>query len=485
MIEDWYKNTIESAEVMPPDSVWENIQDNLDISMVWDRIDSQLSQPTPNVGFNRLWYYAAGLALLLTFSASYFYFIKKPVTSYHNARQQSSSLVNYDQNKTDQNGKIDTQNTSSNTHTKPTATIEEKKAKISSTNSSTKADTKIKSSLSLATSSKASAIGTGKSTAAIDQKKAKNISVKTKNTSKSTITNNYQNTLKESDQTTATNGTVVNSLSTTKDENLVSLNKSQDTRDNISFISESDMIQRAGEKLAQLNRRDLGFELTGLQMRYDPSGISRGLESNELPHGFFIGANASFTNVWMVNNETLSGLDKSAMHTTLPSFRYNAGILFGYSVSDYLGIQAECDFLSSYGQSYKEYLHGKYVTKSINLDYITYKLLLKNKHPFHYNSLCMSSNLIFGMSYGRLLRAQENISGENSLISQLYNSNNFSGIFGYELELRHSRWSTSTLGLRFNAGLNDVSAANTTNTDSKTRNFSFEINYALKFYLHK
>jgi hypothetical protein len=42
-LENWYKTIVESNTEIPPESVWSNIQDNLDVELVWDRVSSKLA----------------------------------------------------------------------------------------------------------------------------------------------------------------------------------------------------------------------------------------------------------------------------------------------------------------------------------------------------------------------------------------------------------------------------------------------------------
>jgi hypothetical protein len=41
-IEKWYKSVVESNKENPPESVWEGVQDAIDIDMVWSRIETEL-----------------------------------------------------------------------------------------------------------------------------------------------------------------------------------------------------------------------------------------------------------------------------------------------------------------------------------------------------------------------------------------------------------------------------------------------------------
>ncbi|MGM0408685.1 MAG: hypothetical protein ACQERU_11925 [Bacteroidota bacterium] len=58
----WYKNKVESGNLEPPETVWENVQDQLDIDYSWQQINAHLEQKT---GVKRQFWYAAAAGLLI------------------------------------------------------------------------------------------------------------------------------------------------------------------------------------------------------------------------------------------------------------------------------------------------------------------------------------------------------------------------------------------------------------------------------------
>lgn len=72
-IEKWYKNEVESNREAPPETLWDSIQDDLDLDKVWGRLDNSLTQTRKYP----LWAFraaAASIALLIGFSAWFFWF---------------------------------------------------------------------------------------------------------------------------------------------------------------------------------------------------------------------------------------------------------------------------------------------------------------------------------------------------------------------------------------------------------------------------
>lgn len=58
----WYKNKIESSNFEPPENVWENVQDQLDIDHSWEIINAHLEQ---NVAAKRKYWFTAAAGLLI------------------------------------------------------------------------------------------------------------------------------------------------------------------------------------------------------------------------------------------------------------------------------------------------------------------------------------------------------------------------------------------------------------------------------------
>lgn len=72
-IEKWYKHTVESNQETPPGAVWDSIQDDLDLEGVWTRLEGSLAHSSKIPVWANL-AVAASLALLLGFSAWFFWF---------------------------------------------------------------------------------------------------------------------------------------------------------------------------------------------------------------------------------------------------------------------------------------------------------------------------------------------------------------------------------------------------------------------------
>ncbi|NOQ25462.1 MAG: hypothetical protein GQ564_08885 [Bacteroidales bacterium] len=68
----WYKNKVESNNLEPPEVVWENIQDDLDINQSWHLINNHLSEKSIA---KRNYYLAIAASILVLFSVGSYWFL--------------------------------------------------------------------------------------------------------------------------------------------------------------------------------------------------------------------------------------------------------------------------------------------------------------------------------------------------------------------------------------------------------------------------
>ncbi len=78
----WYKNKVESNELEPPEEVWENIEDDLDINQSWLLINNHLSEKS---AIKRKYYLAIAASILVLFSVAGYWFL-------NSAKQQKEFL---------------------------------------------------------------------------------------------------------------------------------------------------------------------------------------------------------------------------------------------------------------------------------------------------------------------------------------------------------------------------------------------------------
>ena len=134
--------------------------------------------------------------------------------------------------------------------------------------------------------------------------------------------------------------------------------------------------------------------------------------------GLFAGVAGTVKNTWVLNNKTIAGFRSQELHTSKPVFGTEFGIVAGTGVSRNLSVTVEYYFTSSYAQAYDEYISGRYLRSSLEVDYNTVNILAGitfRDDPFTNRS----STLIIGPSIGLLKRAKESYDGsETDLTSQ-------------------------------------------------------------------
>ncbi len=74
-INEWYKKIVDSGTEAPPESVWNGVQDQLDVDAVWTRIDTSLSS---QVRKKRIAAFAVAATLFLTVSTLGLWYILSP-----------------------------------------------------------------------------------------------------------------------------------------------------------------------------------------------------------------------------------------------------------------------------------------------------------------------------------------------------------------------------------------------------------------------
>jgi len=67
----WYRTKVESNDLDPPDVIWDNIQDELDLNQSWQLINKHLDRKAV-IRRNRIWAAAAGILVLISLSSLWF-----------------------------------------------------------------------------------------------------------------------------------------------------------------------------------------------------------------------------------------------------------------------------------------------------------------------------------------------------------------------------------------------------------------------------
>ncbi len=199
--------------------------------------------------------------------------------------------------------------------------------------------------------------------------------------------------------------------------------------------------------------------------------------------GYYAGLSGHLANTWLVNNKTMQGLRPDEFTTSLPSFGYSTGLVAGITTGKRFGIEAEVHLISFKKQNYNEYLHGKYISNSMQFNY--FSLSLSGKWYFTDSEKPGRHSALLGTYTGILRNAIQNINGESISLSNDFNSGDFGIIAGYEYH--HPVGNSLSIGTGFQArvGLNNIFAGNDLIPDylNSTRNASLNLKLSVRYNL--
>ena len=420
-ITDWYKEKIEENLSSPPSEVWENIENELDIDQVWDRVSTQLDRIKLFSTIKRFTYYSAAV-IVLFFILEYFFTNRY---THESLDQESLSQENGQERPKDAK-----QFNSDNTEMGPdTITTDLKHIE--------------------------------KPPEIFGIREFKEIPLKVE------ITGMAAPSFMTDHQPGEPGSQEIKSIERwTKADSLLTITPIETS--NGGLLTES---------------TDLNYIL---QPPYHQDLASAPAKSNLYFRGFYLGISAQLGNTWLINSTTINGLKSNELTTTAPYFGKSFGLLTGKNLSEKFTLQFEGSIIDETGQKYHEYIHGKYVTRVLSLDYITFNIHLRYSRSHLWAvKTPVSSNIIVGPYAGYLKSANEIIDAETENIKYHYENLDYGMIVGYEFDFHLKRGFLISTGLRFKIGLPNVYAGNELipSTFNKTKTASINLLFGLKYYI--
>jgi hypothetical protein len=214
--------------------------------------------------------------------------------------------------------------------------------------------------------------------------------------------------------------------------------------------------------------------------------VSVPAKSNSYLRGFYLGVSAQLGNTWLLNSTTVNGLKSNELNATVPYFGKSFGLLAGKNISGRITFQMEGAIIDEAGQKYHEYLHGKYVTRVLSLDYTTFNIHLRygRSHLWAVNTP-VASNLLFGPYVSYLKSATEIVETETENIKYHYENLDYGMIVGYEFDFHLKGGFLLSTGLRIKMGIPNVYAGNELipSTFNKTRTASVNVTLGFKYFI--
>jgi hypothetical protein len=226
----------------------------------------------------------------------------------------------------------------------------------------------------------------------------------------------------------------------------------------ISLVSPPDqqMLQPDTGLISQLTVQDSGTP----QLNNNLPVITIPPESGKMQNINRFAAGISFIekNTWMINQETVDGLDKQSLSTTKAQFLSDFGILVRFNLNEKWAFEGSSFLLSRTGQSYNLFLNGIYITKIYKLKYYSFEMSARYalyKFPgFNF----IKSYLVAGPYVSFLNSASKTINNSLSDISSDYNPTDYGLVIGSDLEIRILKRLSVAPGIRIKYGIPNIFA---------------------------
>lgn len=188
----------------------------------------------------------------------------------------------------------------------------------------------------------------------------------------------------------------------------------------------------------------------------------------------------SYKNTWLLNYETRNGLNPAKLGNTLPTFHHDLGITSTLVVKEKHDIGLELLLMSETGQNYQQYINASYVNRKITLNYFKLQAWYMWKHRK------IPGSTIAGIYFARLGMAEE-IQGDLKFsVRDDYRNHDYGLVLGYRLDVPLFNNIVMYPGIRFNYNLMNIFEGHTgtANIFKTTNNFTAGINVAFTYGFH-
>ncbi|MBW6497992.1 MAG: PorT family protein [Bacteroidales bacterium] len=238
------------------------------------------------------------------------------------------------------------------------------------------------------------------------------------------------------------------------------------------------------------------------QVSVDEPGILNKTKSLQLPEqtvdDFFaldgsspvlsFGLTTAIKNTWLFNQETIDGFNVNVPGKTNLKFFPDLGLNIRYRFMPQWAFEVGAFFSSRTGQSYQQFIYGRFTQKEIALNYMQLELLGSRmaKKSFAYNSTVIQPRTSAGIYLAGLNTASETIGGEREKVIDRYNNNDIGFILGQDFDISLGSNLTLSPGLWLKWGLKNVYAGEAYIPASlkETYNRSIEFRISIDYHLN-
>ncbi len=199
------------------------------------------------------------------------------------------------------------------------------------------------------------------------------------------------------------------------------------------------------------------------------------------------GLSAGIKNTWLFSNQTFLALAGHNGHRTKLSLIPDLALNFRYLATPRIEIEAGFSASTNVGQSYQQYIYGRFANKDISLNYLHAELLanFRGKRSWMLGPHHIKLSSSFGFYVAGLNYASESIMGEKTNITNNYRNWDFGIILGQNVDFAVTKNLTLSPGVRLTWGMPNIQKQMPDQPEfmSKTFNRSFEFRVAFVYKL--
>ena len=215
-------------------------------------------------------------------------------------------------------------------------------------------------------------------------------------------------------------------------------------------LSDSYLALQSSEKPIQINLADLNLP-DGLVTYASPDNIKP-------PGSFSLGITTAIKNTWLINNETFEGFDRLNHNRTDLKFYPDIGINMHYQHTQRWGLETGLFFSSSTGQTYRQYIHGKYTHRSISLNYLQWEIMASHTtgNRLFQNTGSVRLKSMLGFYTSLMNSATEIIEKDRFDVKPIYSGLDYGLVLGQYLQWQPVRRIVFSPGVHVKWGLTDI-----------------------------
>lgn len=190
------------------------------------------------------------------------------------------------------------------------------------------------------------------------------------------------------------------------------------------------------------------------------------------------GFSLSYNNSWILNDETLAGLESASLIDTRLSYAPEIGLSTIFASSKGYRIELEYYFLSNQNQRFFQYIDALYQEKKISLNY------QKIHASWQFPVKILQGHLGLGSYFSVLTNANEIIGGKVSSVKDLYNYHDYGISMEFEKGIHLFSDFILTPSIRAQYSLNNIFKGNKIIPSylRKTHNASLGINLGIYYF---